>query len=47
MRFTLPVRDLGFCGLDGRYTVEPGRFKVWVGPNAAEGLEGEFEVQGA
>jgi beta-glucosidase len=47
VRFAVPVRDLGFHGLDGRYTVEPGTFKVWVGPNAAEGVEGQFEVQGA
>jgi beta-glucosidase len=46
VRFAVPVRDLGFHGLDMRYTVEPGAFKVWAGPNAAEGLEGAFEVQG-
>jgi beta-glucosidase len=46
VRFAVPVRDLGFHGLDMRYTVEPGAFKVWVGPNATEGLEGDFEVQG-
>ncbi len=47
VRFTVPVHDLGFHGVDLQYRVEPGAFKVWVGPNAAEGLEGEFEVQGA
>ena len=26
------------------YVVEPGTFKVWIGPNAAEGLEGAFGV---
>ena len=46
VRFAVPVRDLGFHGLDMRYTVEPGAFKVWDGPNAVEGLEGDFEVQG-
>ncbi len=44
-RFEVPVRDLGFFGLDMRYTVEPGAFKVWIGSNSTEGLEGEFEVQ--
>jgi beta-glucosidase len=45
VRFEVRARALGFHGLDGRYRVEPGRFKVWVGPNSAEGLEGEFEVR--
>jgi beta-glucosidase len=45
VRFEVPVRDLGFMGLDMRYTVEPGAFKIWVGPNSTEGLEGEFEVR--
>ncbi len=35
---------LGY-GLDMCYVVEPGAFKVWIGPNSTEGLEGEFEVQ--
>jgi beta-glucosidase len=47
VRFTVPVRDLAFCGLDGRTRIEPGAFKIWVGPNATEGLEGDFAVQGA
>ena len=42
--FEVPVQSLGFHGLDLRYKVEPGKFKVWVGPSSAEGLEGEFEV---
>jgi beta-glucosidase len=42
--FRVPVQELGFIGPDLRYLVEPGRFKVWVGPNSDEGLEGEFEV---
>jgi beta-glucosidase len=44
VRFEVPVRELGFHGLDMVYTVEPGAFKVWIGPNAAEGLEGAFRV---
>lgn len=43
--FELPVRDLGFTGLDLRYTVEPGTFQVWIGPDSESGLEGEFEVR--
>jgi beta-glucosidase len=41
---SVPVADLAFTGLDMQRRVEPGRFKVYVGPNAAEGLEGSFEV---
>lgn len=40
----VPVATLGFHDSRLRYVVEPGKFKVWVGPNAAEGLEAEFQV---
>jgi len=40
----LAVRDLAFYGLDMRPTVEAGTFRVFVGPNSAEGLEASFEV---
>jgi beta-glucosidase len=46
VRFEIPVQRLGFHGLDLQYKVEPGEFKVWVGPNSAEGLEGSFQVTG-
>ncbi|MBV9281601.1 MAG: glycoside hydrolase family 3 C-terminal domain-containing protein, partial [Chloroflexi bacterium] len=45
VRFEVPARELGFVGPDTRYVVEPGRFKVWVGPDSTGGLEGEFEVR--
>jgi beta-glucosidase len=45
VRFEVPVRELGFWGPDMRYVVEPGAFKVWIGPNSVEGLEGDFEVR--
>ena len=38
------VRDLAFYGLDMKPVVEPGMFRVYVGPNSAEGLEARFEV---
>jgi beta-glucosidase len=44
VRFEVPVQKLGFHGLDMSYGVEPGAFKVWVGPNSAEGLAGDFTV---
>ncbi len=45
VQFEIPVQRLGFHGLDMQYKVEPGDFKVWVGPNSKEGLEGEFVVE--
>jgi len=44
VRFELPVRDLGHWGLDMRYAVEPGDFKLWIGPDSTQGLEGAFQV---
>lgn len=44
VRFEVPVRELGFTGRNMGYTVEPGAFKVWVGPDSTGGLEGEFVV---
>ena len=37
------VKDLWFIGLDMKPVVEPGMFRVYVGPNSAEGLEASFE----
>jgi beta-glucosidase len=44
VRFAVPAQKLGFHGLDMQYKVEPGAFKVWVGHNSAEGLEGDFSI---
>jgi beta-glucosidase len=44
VKFTIPVHEFGFHGLDMEYKIEPGDFKVWVGPNSMEGLVGNFEV---
>jgi beta-glucosidase len=46
VRFEVPVRELGFTGREMQYVVEPGDFKVWVGPDSAGGLEGVFRVVG-
>jgi beta-glucosidase len=42
--FEVPAQELGFHGLDMIYKVEPGNFKVWVGPDSSRGLEGEFSL---
>ena len=44
VEFTITKNDLQFW-LDHGWTVEPGTFKVWIGPNSVEGLEGTFEVK--
>lgn len=46
VRFVVPVSELGFYGPEMDYIVEPGDFQLWIGPNAAEGLEGSFSVVG-
>ena len=45
LKFDIPVQQLGFIGPDLRYVVEPGAFKVWIGPDSTAGLEGDFEVR--
>jgi beta-glucosidase len=44
VRFEIPAQELGFHNLTMEFIVEPGEFRVWVGPNAAEGLEGAFSI---
>lgn len=41
--FTVTPEALRFWGEDG-WTVEPGEFRVWIGPSSAEGLEDRFEL---
>jgi beta-glucosidase len=40
----VPVRELGIWRSGTTFVVEPGTFRVFVGPNSAEGLEAGFEV---
>lgn len=44
VEFEIHPDMLEFYGRDMRPVVEPGIFKVWVGPSSVEGLEGEFEL---
>jgi beta-glucosidase len=39
----IAIKDLWFMGLDMKPVVEPGTFRVYVGPNSAEGQEASFE----
>ncbi|MCQ6562640.1 glycoside hydrolase family 3 N-terminal domain-containing protein [Paenibacillus mendelii] len=44
VEFKLSAEHLGFINGQHQFVVEPGSFRVWVGPNSNEGLEGQFEV---
>jgi beta-glucosidase len=44
VEFTLRASQLRFYDQDMQYVVEPGTFRVWIGPSSAEGSEGSFEV---
>jgi beta-glucosidase len=46
VQFTLGPPELGFYDQDMQWVVEPGTFRVWVGWNSVEGLEGSFVVAG-
>ena len=46
IKFEVEAIDLGFYDEGMSYVVEPGLFKVWVGPNSRDGLEGEFKIEG-
>lgn len=43
--FTLHTDELAFHNLDMKSVTEPGLFNVWIGPNAAEGLQASFTIQ--
>jgi beta-glucosidase len=42
--FTLTEEQLAFTRFDGSRGTEPGKFHVWVAPNSASGLMGEFNL---
>lgn len=44
VKLELNIGDLGFYNENMEYIVEPGVFKVYVGSNSKEGLEGAFSV---
>jgi beta-glucosidase len=45
LQFTLTSEHLGFWNREMRFVVEPGEFKVMVGPNSQEVIETRFEVE--
>jgi beta-glucosidase len=44
VEFTLSAEQLGFWNRDNKFVVEPGMFRVMVGTNSVDLLEGNFEV---
>ena len=46
VRFVLKSADLGYDYPGAGFKTEPGEFKIWIGPNSQEGLEGTFRVTG-
>ena len=46
VELAIPPRRLGWYDLEMKFVVEPGWFRVYVGPSSAEGLESRFEVVG-
>ncbi|HYH00972.1 MAG TPA: beta-glucosidase BglX [Terriglobales bacterium] len=44
IEFSITPAQLAFWNAEMKLAAEPGKFKVWVGPNSAEGLEGGFEL---
>jgi beta-glucosidase len=45
VEFSLEPENLAFYHPDGRWTVEPGQFRLWVGPDSSSGLEAGFEIE--
>ncbi|WP_261380573.1 fibronectin type III-like domain-contianing protein [Neobacillus bataviensis] len=42
--FEIDINSLGFYNEAMEYIIEPGLFKVFIGSNSQEGIEGEFRV---
>ena len=42
VRFTLPKKDLGFYDNEGKYRLESGLFRVFVGGSSRETLQHEL-----
>ncbi len=43
--FELPVSDLGFFDEEGKYHIEAGEFRLWIGPDAASGNYIDFTLK--
>ena len=45
IKFSIPVPELAFYGIDMKNTVEPGEFEIMVGGNSEEGIIQKFYVR--
>jgi beta-glucosidase len=45
VEFDLPAAKLTFLDLELHPLLEAGEYKVWIAPNSAAGLEGQFELE--
>ncbi len=43
--FTLKPNDLAYYLANGFHVTQPGKFNVWIAPDSASGLQGEFTIQ--
>ena len=43
--FSLETDDLVYFGSDRKWGIDPGTIRVWIAPNASEGLETSFEIE--
>jgi len=43
--FTLTTKELGYYDAQGRWLVEPGKYQVWIAPNAEAGHAGDVVVE--
>jgi beta-glucosidase len=43
--FTISARDLAFHNQQMQLVTAPGRYQVWIAPDSARGLEGEFRLE--
>lgn len=45
VEFSLKPEDVALYHPSGKWTVEPGQFRLWVGPDSSGGLEADFEIE--
>ncbi len=42
--FIITEEDLAFTHLDGSFSVEPGKFEVWIAPDSSSGINATFRI---
>jgi beta-glucosidase len=44
LKFELGPKELGFCGLDMKYAVEPGKYEITMGTSSVGGMRTPLSV---